>query len=192
MYTKDFSELVHSSDIQEDFIFKLGIHHTLFSKSLKTGAYYLDKYVFTDKPILGVIEHNYSLDEINQMLSKDRLEEKSKGRKVYLIAEDDSHRKEFNSIKDCVKYLNSIAPSNKTTLYRHIESEEPYRGYICKLNKSSRDLWINILHIPSNNITTYSSYREAALSFEPKTTGQTIKTYAENGSIYRGVYKITI
>lgn len=53
MYTKYLSELIYSSYIQEDFIFKLRIHHSIFSKSLKTGEYYLDKYIFTDKPLVG-------------------------------------------------------------------------------------------------------------------------------------------
>jgi len=60
MYTKDFSELIYSSHIQEDFIFKLRIHHSIFTNSLKTGAIYLDKYIFTDKPIVGVKESNMS------------------------------------------------------------------------------------------------------------------------------------
>jgi hypothetical protein len=29
----------------------------------------------------------------------------------------------------CIAYLNTIAPSNKTTLYRHINSGKPYQGY---------------------------------------------------------------
>jgi len=118
MYTKDFSELIYSSHIQENFIFKLRIHYMYISNSLKTGAAYLDKYVFTDKPIIGVRESNMSETDINTMLEKDRLEVKSIKkvcRKVIIKA-----------------YLNSIAPSNKTTLYRHIKSERPYNGYICQ------------------------------------------------------------
>jgi hypothetical protein len=135
MYTKDLSELIYYSDVQEDFIFKLRIHHTIFTKSLKTGTYYLDKYVFTDKPIVNAKENNYSLAEINKMLDKDRLEvQNTKGRKVFLKDVDDSHTKEFNSINDCVEYLNTIAPSYKTTLYRHIKSGKPYHGYVCKLD----------------------------------------------------------
>jgi group I intron endonuclease len=136
MYTKDFSELIYSSHIQEDFIFKLQIHHSIFSNSLKTGAVYLDKYIFTDKPIIGVRERNMSEKEINIMLEKERLEVKSTqkiGRKVLIKAMDGKHyTKLFNSISDCIAYLNNIAPSNKTTLYRHIKSERPYHGYLCQ------------------------------------------------------------
>ena len=32
----------------------------------------------------------------------------------------------------CITYLNGIAPSNKTTLYRHIKSGKPYHGYLCE------------------------------------------------------------
>lgn len=60
MYTKDFSQLIYSSHIQEDFIFKLRIHHSTFSNSLKTGGIYLGKYIFTDKPVLGAKESNMS------------------------------------------------------------------------------------------------------------------------------------
>src|SRR5438876_2246478 len=45
MYTKYFSNLIYYSHIQEDFIFKLKIHHSIFSNSLKKGALYLGKYI---------------------------------------------------------------------------------------------------------------------------------------------------
>lgn len=71
MYTKNFSELIYSSctfafakpkaKVQEDFIFKLRIHHNNISKSLKTGELYLGKYIFTDKPVLGVKEIKMSI-----------------------------------------------------------------------------------------------------------------------------------
>ena len=47
--------------IQKIFlIFKLRIHHSTFSNSLKTGGIYLGKYIFTDKPVLGAKESNMS------------------------------------------------------------------------------------------------------------------------------------
>jgi GIY-YIG catalytic domain len=195
MYTKDLSELIYYSDVQEDFIFKLRIHHTIFTRSLKTGTYYLDKYVFTDKPILGAKENNYSIVEINKILDKDRLEIQNKSRRVFLKTVDGSDTKEFNSIIDCVDYLNTIAPSNKTTLYRHIKTGKPYQGYICELNKEEiRDIEVSVTHVASNETITYSSLRKAALSFEPKykTTGQTIKTFANSGKLFKDEYKITI
>jgi hypothetical protein len=195
MYTKDLSELIYYSDVQEDFIFKLRIHHTIFTRSLKTGTYYLDKYVFTDKPILGAKENNYSIFEINKILDKDRLEVQNKSRKVFLKAVDDSHTKEFNSIIDCIEYLNTIAPSYKTTLYRHIKSGKPYQGYICELNnEETRDIRVSVTHVANNETITYYSLRKAALSFAPKynTTGQTIRAFADSGKLFKDEYKITI
>lgn len=63
MYTRDLRELIYSSNTQEDAppIFKLKIHHSIFSNSLKTGAIYLGKYVLTDKPVIGAKERNILL-----------------------------------------------------------------------------------------------------------------------------------
>src|SRR5207247_7912992 len=52
MYTKDFSQLIYYSHIQEDFIFKLRIHHSTFSNSLKTCRIYLEKYIITDNYVI--------------------------------------------------------------------------------------------------------------------------------------------
>lgn len=71
------------------------------------------------------------------MLDNDRTElQVFSGRKVVLIASSGlglkgNDKKEFDSISDTITYLNTIAPSNKTTLYRYIESGKPYHGYIC-------------------------------------------------------------
>jgi hypothetical protein len=74
-----------------------------------------------------------SVTDVGIMLDKDRLEiQKTKGRKVRIKAVDDNNTKLFDSISTCVAYLNTIAPSNKTTLYRHINSGKPYQGYICQ------------------------------------------------------------
>ena len=77
MCTKDFSQLIYSSHIQEDFIFKLIIHHSTFSNSLKTGGIYLGKYIFIDKSVLGAKESNMSEEYINKMLDNDKLEKKN-------------------------------------------------------------------------------------------------------------------
>ena len=104
MYTKDLSELIYYSEVQEDFIFKLRIHYTIFTRSLKSGILYLNKYVFTDKPIVDAKCNDYSLEEIKNILDKDRLELENKGRKVFLKSVDNSEIKEFNSINDCVTF----------------------------------------------------------------------------------------
>lgn len=197
MYTKDLSKLIYSSSIQEDFIFKLKIHHSIINNSIKTNSVYLDKYVFTNEPILGVDTSNLSLEDVISMLDKERLEKK--GKEVILISEkNNNYRKFFYSIKDCIKFLNTIAPSNKTTLCRYIDSGKPYQGYICRFSIeqiSRKSIAVKVIHIPSGNIVIYPTIRKAALSFAAQdtniiTTGQTIKAYIESGKLFYGIYKI--
>jgi hypothetical protein len=129
-------------------------------------------------------------------LDKDRLNvQNTKGRKVFLKAVDNSNTKEFNSINDCIEYLNTIVPSYKTTLYRHIKSGKPYHGYICEIDsKETKDIVVSITHLVTNETTIYSSLRKAVLSFAPKynTTGQTIKAFADKGKLFKDEYKIII
>jgi len=192
MYTKDFSKLIYSSYIQEDFIFKLKIHHSI----INNNSVYLDKYVFTHQPVFSETAQNcnLSIEDVIIMLDKERLEEK--GKKVYLISESkDRDIKSFNSIKDCIDFLNTIAPSNKTTLYRKIGTGKPYQGYICKLKDEEitrKSIAVKVTHMPSGSVVTYSTIRKAALSFSPdiNTTGPTIKAYIESGKLFKGIYKI--
>jgi hypothetical protein len=148
MYTKDFSKLIFFSSAQEDFIFKLRIHHSIFSKGLKSGSIYLGKYVFTDQPVEGATESNLSEKEILALLDADRLEaseDQKVGRKVTIRSiKDKSFIKVFNSISDCILYLNnsdilsssangsSTEMFSKTTLYRYIKTGNPYHGFICQ------------------------------------------------------------
>lgn len=204
MYTKDLSELVYSSNIQEDFIFKLNIHYLIFSRSIKTGTAYLYKYVFTDKPVEGAKDLNLSIGDVYIMLEKDRLEGKV-GRKVILIPVlDDDHTKtkedtvEFNSISDCLVFLKTIVPSNKTTLCRYIESGKPSHGFICEWGSAetnslmSKSIGVSVTDTLTGETFTYLTIRKAALSFAPdiKTTGQTIKAYIENGKLFKERYLI--
>lgn len=64
------------------------------------------------------------------MLDKDRLE--MNNRPVVLVSVEDGNTLEFNSIKICVIYLNTLKPANKTTLYRRIKTGIIYNGNICK------------------------------------------------------------
>ena len=108
-----------------------------------------------------------------------------------LVAKNDV--KVFSSIKDCLIFLNTIAPSNKTTLYRYVKSSKPYHGFICKFDSdetvslSDKSIQIVILDTYTNISTVYSSIRKAALSFAPniKTTGQTIKAYVDSGKLFK-------
>ena len=53
---------------------------------------------------------------------------------------------------------------------------------------------VSVTHTSTNITKTYPSFRKAALSFAPKyiTTGQTLKSFAENGKLFKGEYKINI
>lgn len=159
MYTKDFSKLIYSSYIQEDFIFKLKIHHSIISNN----SVYLGKYVFTNQAVEGVENCSMNIEDIITMLDKERLEEK--GKKVVIISENDNNNiKSFNSIKDCVDFLNTIAPSNKTTLYRYIDTGKSYQGYICKFSNeqiSRKSIAVKVTHIPSGTIVIYPTIRSS-------------------------------
>lgn len=202
MYTKDLSKLIYAADIQEEFIFKLGVHHSTFSHGLKTGAVYLNKYIFTDKPVGSTIS-SMSEEDVKAMLDKDRLEEleaKNVTRKVRIrSADDNSVSKLFDTIVDCVAYLNDIAPSNKSTLKRRIETKKPYHGYYVEWESDERiplgdkAIQVSVTDISTGKTETYSSMREAALSFAPEhiTTGPTVKAYADSGKVFKCKYLIT-
>lgn len=170
------------------------------------GTVYLNKYVFTDKPVDGARISGMTEEEINIMLDRDRLEERNRKkaiRKVRIIAvDDDSNTKLFDTIKDCLAYINSVAPSNKTTLKRRIESKTPYHGFICKWESEEttpiRDkaVQVSVTDMSSGKTEIYSSMREAALSFAPEyitrvLSRPTIKAYAESGKLYKSKYRIT-
>ena len=203
MYTKDLSQLIYSSNIQEDFIFKLKIHYSFFSNSLKTGAVYLGKYVFTNKPVVGAKESNMSEADINFILDKDRSElQKTKGRKVIIKGiEGNKDTMLFDSISSCITFLKLIAPSNKSTLCRHFESGKPYNGYLCQWDTTNSDvissivdksIEVQVTHVPSYATAIYPSFRKAALSFAPDyiTSGPTLKVFAENGKLFKAEFKI--
>lgn len=86
MYTKDLTELIYSSDTQEDFIFNLKIHHSIFSDSISKGTVYLGKYVFTNQPVEGAKNCPKTTEEVLALLEQDRLEEKA-GRKIIITSE---------------------------------------------------------------------------------------------------------
>ncbi len=135
MYTKDKSLLIYSSDKQEDFIFKLGIHHSIFNRSINKGETYLDKYIFTDQLIKEAEISNMSEAEVFVLLEEDRrtVKEVSKrGIQITLIAEsDNSDIKTFDSIKDCLDFLKSIdSTANKSTFYKYIGRGIPYKGFV--------------------------------------------------------------
>ena len=200
MYIKDFSKLIYYSNIQEDFIFKFKIHYTIFSDSIKNGSIYLGKYIFTDRPRKGAKICIMSDNDLLSMLEKDRLEIKNKQdvitkRKVILI-DNYNNIKNFCSISKAIAFLNTIAPSYKTTLYRYIKSGKSYHGFKCKWGSektahiSDQSITVHITNESTGITLSYPSFRKAALSFTPSTTGQTLKSYAKHGNLFRGIYRI--
>ena len=203
MYTKDKSLLIYSSDKQEDFIFKLGIHHSIFNRSINKGETYLDKYIFTDQSIKEAKISNMSEAEVFVLLEEDRrtVKEVSKrGRQITLIAgSDNSDIKTFDSIKDCLDFLKSIdSTANKSTLYKYIGRGIPYKGFMIQwTNEDSfhikdKSILVSVKNVETGEVSKYSSLRQAAASLAPeiRTTGQTIKAYAENGRLFEGKYYI--
>ena len=201
MYNLDYSSLIYISEIMEDFVFKLGIHRTTLNKCLK-GETYLNKYLFSETPVLGAKYSNLSAEEVSNILDIDRAEQlKTRGRRVIITSiKDRNEVMEFDSINSCISFLNTISDSNKTSLYRHINSKEPYQGYICELEgnvKTSligKSIRVKITHIPTNTVNIYPSLRKAALSFAPgcKTSGQTLASYINNGKLFNNEYRIEI
>jgi len=66
-----------------------------------------------------------------------------------------------------------MAFSNKTTLYRCINSGKPYHGFVCKWGSSENDSLVekstkvSVYNIDTGETNIYSSIRNAALSFHP-------------------------
>lgn len=73
MYNRDMSILYFSSTQQIDFIRKLNVHHTTFTKHLNNGTYYLGKYLFLREPVLTAKVKNLNDSDLFLMLVKDRL-----------------------------------------------------------------------------------------------------------------------
>lgn len=201
LYTKDLSQLIFSSEKQEDFIFKLGIHHSIIQRSINLeDAYYLGKYVFTDYLIEGIKLSNLTESEVLIMLEEDRLAEKEKskeGRQIILIAEgNDSNVQTFSSIKSCLEFLKSQDRSaNKSTFYKYLGSSKSYKGFYIKwanentFHIKDKSVSVFITDINKGKVDKYLSFRLAALALG--TTGQTIKAYLSSGKIFKDKYLIS-
>lgn len=205
MYTKDKSLLIYSTDKQEDFIFMLGIHHSILNRSVTKGETYLNKYIFTDQLIKGAEISNMSEAEVFVLLEEDRraVKEVSKrGRQITLIAEsDNSDIKTFDSIKGCLDFLKSIdSTANKSTLYKYIGKGKSYKGFMIQwanedtFHIKDKSILVSVKNVETGVVSEYSSLRQAAASLAPeiRTTGQTVKAYAENGRLFEGKYYISL
>lgn len=138
MYNRDMSILYFSSTQQIDFIRKLNVHHTTFTKHLENGTYYLDKYLFSRIPVLTAKVKDIS--DLDLILEKDRIKyNKNKPlsslSKPVILADVNNLENTivFPSLGKCVEYLQSKNLSaSQPTLVKHIHSGEAYNGYLCK------------------------------------------------------------
>jgi hypothetical protein len=146
MYNRDKTILYYSSTQQKDFIVNLNISHFTFSKHLKNGSYYLDKYLFSRESSLNAKVKDISILKLALQLEKDRKNfNKNKplnslSRSVLICLDNNSYSlkikedtKLFFSIGKCVEYLRGKGLSaTQTTLVRYIDTGKSYHGYIFK------------------------------------------------------------
>lgn len=69
--------------------------------------------------------------------------------------------------------MNTIGPSNKTTLYRYIKSGKPYHGFICEWGSEEtahimdKSIQVTVTNVLTGKTEVYPTIRKAALSFAP-------------------------
>ena len=140
MYNRDMTILYFFSTQQIDFIRKLNIHHTTFSKHLEKGTYYLGKYLFSTVPVLTAKVKDMSDLDLMLMLEKDRVKyNKNKplnslSKSVILTDVNNlENTTVLPSLGKCVEYLqNKGLSASQVTLVKHINSGTAYNGYLCK------------------------------------------------------------
>lgn len=139
MYNRDKSILYYFTLQQKDFISKLNIDHTTFTKHLSKGTYYLGKYLFLRERVDTAKATEMTLPEIAIMLQQDRVKfnrtkpVNSFSKSVLLLNIESEVEIEFESLGKCVKFFSSQGlPATQTTLAKRLDTNIPYRGYICK------------------------------------------------------------
>jgi hypothetical protein len=142
MYNRDMSILYYSSTQQIDFIRKLNIHHTTFTKHLNNGTYYLGKYLFLREPVLTAKVENKNDLELSLMLEKDRLKfNKNKplnklSKSVLITDINDNNSVILPSLDKSIEYLRKKGlVANRITLIKYINASKPYKGYLCQFSK---------------------------------------------------------
>lgn len=139
MYNRDKSILYYFTFQQKDFISKLNIAHSTFTKHLTNETYYLGKYLFLRERVDTAKFTNMTLPEIAIMLEQDRVNfNRSKpinslSKSVLLINIESEEVIEFDSLGKCVKFFSSQGlPVSHTTIVKRLDTNISYRGYICK------------------------------------------------------------
>jgi hypothetical protein len=136
MYNRDMTILYFFSTQQIDFIRKLNIHHTTFTKHLEKGTYYLGKYLFSRETVLTAKVKNMS----DLMLEKDRVKYNinkpvnSLSKPVTLTDVNNlENTVVLPSLGKCVEYLQNMGLSvSQVTLVKHINLGKAYHGYLYK------------------------------------------------------------
>lgn len=139
MYNRDKSILYFFTLQQKDFISKLNIGHTTFTKHLIKNTYYLGKYLFLRERVDTAKVTEMTLPEIAIMLQQDRVKfNKTKpvnalSQSVLLINIESKEEVVFESLGKCVNFFsNQGLPVSQKTLVKRLNTNIPYRGYICK------------------------------------------------------------
>lgn len=139
MYNRDGSILYYFTTQQKDFISKLNISHFTFTKHLTKGTCYLGKYLFLRERIGTAKVTEMTLPEIAIMLQQDRVNfNKSKpvnclSKRVLLIDIQSEEEIVFESLGKCAIFFSSKGfPFSQSTLVKRLDTNIPYRGYICK------------------------------------------------------------
>jgi hypothetical protein len=140
MYNRDMTILYFFSTQQIDFIRKLNIHHTTFTKHLENGTYYLGKYLFSREAVLTAKVKDMSDLDLALMLEKDRAKyniNKPVNSLFKPVILTDVNNLEntvvLPSLGKCVEYLqNKGLSASQVTLVKHINLGKAYNGYLCK------------------------------------------------------------
>ena len=137
MYNRDQSILYYASTQQIDFINKLNIHHTTFTKHLNNGTYYLNKYLFSRVIVLTAKVLEMSIVDLAIMLEADRVKFNinkpinSNSQSVVLV-NNLNNITLFHSLGSCIKFLKSKGFNpDQRTLVKRINRYIEYYGYKC-------------------------------------------------------------
>jgi hypothetical protein len=145
MYNRDMTTLYFFSTKQIDFIRKLNVHYTTFSKHLEKGTYYLGKYLFSRVPVLTAKVKDMSDLDLALMLEKDRVKY-NKNKPLNSLSKPiilrDLNKLEntivLTSLGKCVEFLHNKGLSvSQVTLVKHINLGKAYKGYLCEYVKEN-------------------------------------------------------
>ena len=143
MYNRDKSILYFSTTQQKDFISKLRVDHTTFTKHLTKKSYYLGKYLFLRERIDTARVSGMTLPEIALMLNNDRIKFSKKkpvnssNKPLLLIDVLSKEVFYFDGLGQCIRFKkNKRFSASQTTLVKRLNTDKSYKGYICQIVKA--------------------------------------------------------